>query len=107
MGPLDTFIRETTQPHKIVPRVYKAGMASSNEHDFSPTRWDRMPRHVEEVRLNNRGYPRTLFDFSPIGLALVTLDGTVVDGKTPYAAIIGRTREDSIGLTDYEPTPKR
>jgi PAS domain-containing protein len=88
----ETYIPKTTQLHKIVPGVYEAESASSNEHDFSPTRWEVMSRCVEEGLLNSRAYSRTLFDLSPIGLALVKTDGTIVDRNRAYAAITGRTR---------------
>ena len=65
-----------------------------------------MSRSVEEVPLSNREYTRTLFDLSPIGLALFTMDGTVVDCNKAYASITGRTREETVGLTYWELTPK-
>lgn len=56
--------------------------------------------------LENKDYNRTLFELSPIGLALFTMDGTVTDCNEAYASITGRTREETIGLTYWELTPK-
>lgn len=46
-----------------------------------------------------------MFELSPIGLALVTMDGTISDCNEAYARITGRTREETIGLTYWELTP--
>lgn len=63
-------------------------------------------RRSRRGNLNNEDYNRALFDLSPIGFALIKMDGTVVDCNEAYAAITGRTRAETIGLTYWELTPK-
>jgi PAS domain S-box-containing protein len=62
-------------------------------------------KHAEKSLIESKEYNRTLFELSPIGLALFTMDGTVTDCNEAYAAITGRTREETIGLTYWELTP--
>ena len=51
-------------------------------------------------------YNRTLFECSPIGLALTRMDGTLVDVNPAFANILGRTVEETKGLTYWEITPQ-
>lgn len=48
---------------------------------------------------------RTLFEESPIGLALTTLDGKLVNANPAYCKIIGRTLEETLQLTYWQITP--
>jgi hemerythrin-like metal-binding protein/PAS domain S-box-containing protein len=51
-------------------------------------------------------YNRTLFETSPIGLALAEMDGTLVDVNPAYLRIIGYTDEEAKELTYWEITPQ-
>ncbi|PTN34337.1 LytS/YhcK type 5TM receptor domain-containing protein [Desulfonatronum sp. SC1] len=59
----------------------------------------------EQVR-DEKKYSRTLFDESPIGLALCRMDGSLVDVNPAYARIIGRTVEETLSLTYWDITPE-
>lgn len=50
-------------------------------------------------------YNRILFEQSPTGLALVTMDGKFVDVNTAFAKIIGRTVNEVLPLTYWDVTP--
>ncbi|MDH5182439.1 MAG: PAS domain S-box protein [Gammaproteobacteria bacterium] len=50
-------------------------------------------------------YNRTLFESATIGLALCKTDGTLVDINQAYADIIGRSIEETKGLTYWQITP--
>lgn len=54
-----------------------------------------------------RDYNRTLFETSPIGLALCRMDGTLVDINFAYTKIIGRTEEETLSLDYWEITPEK
>ena len=54
---------------------------------------------------NNRQYNRMLFNESPIGLALCDIDGELIDVNPAYAAIIGRSVEETLALTYWDITP--
>jgi diguanylate cyclase (GGDEF)-like protein/PAS domain S-box-containing protein len=66
---------------------------------------------IEAVRLSenelqeSKKYNRTLFDSSPVGLALAKMDGTLVDVNYAYAKIIGRTVEEAMGMNYWDVTP--
>ncbi|MBX3327480.1 MAG: PAS domain S-box protein [Nitrospira sp.] len=62
-------------------------------------------KQIEKALLASEQYNRTLFELSPIGLALFDMDGTVVDCNEAYAAIVGLTRSDVLGMTYWELTP--
>ncbi len=66
---------------------------------------DRM-KIKEELR-ESKLYNRMLFDQSPMGLALTSMDGHMVDVNPAYAAIIGRTIEDTQRLTYWDITPEK
>ncbi|WP_152555016.1 ATP-binding protein [Desulfonatronum thiodismutans] len=59
----------------------------------------------EQVR-DEKKYSRTLFDESPIGLALCRMDGSLVDVNPAYARIIGRTVDETLSLTYWDMTPE-
>jgi PAS domain S-box-containing protein len=48
---------------------------------------------------------RMLLDTSPTGLALTRMDGTLVEVNSAYAAIVGRSVEETRGLTYWDLTP--
>lgn len=62
-------------------------------------------KQTEKALIESQHYNRTLFELSPIGLALFDVDGTVVDCNEAYAAIVGLTRSDVLGMTYWELTP--
>lgn len=62
-------------------------------------------KQIEHALVASEQYNRTLFELSPIGLALFDIDGTVVDCNEAYAAIIGFTRRAVLGRTYWELTP--
>lgn len=62
-------------------------------------------KHTEKALVASEHYNRTLFELSPIGLALFDVDGTIVDCNEAYAAIVGWTRSDMLGMTYWELTP--
>jgi PAS domain S-box-containing protein len=52
-------------------------------------------------------YYRSLFQSCPIGLALCGMDGMFVDVNHAFANILGRTVEETVGLSYWEITPER
>ena len=52
-------------------------------------------------------YNRTLFDQSPIGLALTSMEGKLVDVNLAYASMIGRTIAETLSLTYWDITPEK
>ncbi|MDX8409333.1 MAG: PAS domain S-box protein [Mariprofundales bacterium] len=51
-------------------------------------------------------YRRALYEQSPVGLALCRMDGGMVDINPAYAAMLGRTVEETLQLTYWDITPK-
>jgi PAS domain S-box-containing protein len=62
---------------------------------------------IEEALRQSEEYNRTLFETSPIGLVLCKIDGTLIDINPAYAAILGRTAEETLNLTYWEITPQK
>ncbi len=60
---------------------------------------------IENIKESD-SYNRMLFESSPIGLALCSMDGTLLDINHTYANIIGRNIEETKSLTYWEITPK-
>ena len=52
-------------------------------------------------------YDRLLFEKTVIGLALCRLNGDLVDVNSAYAALIGRSIEDTLRLSYWEITPEK
>lgn len=52
-------------------------------------------------------YNRLLFENSLTGLALCQVDGTLVDVNQAYADMIGRTVEETLGLSYWDITPEK
>jgi PAS domain S-box-containing protein len=63
-------------------------------------------KKMEAALRESERYNRNLFESSPIGLALCRMDGSLVDVNTAYAAIIGRTVEETLRLTYWDITPE-
>jgi PAS domain S-box-containing protein len=64
-------------------------------------------RDALETSLKEReAFVRMLLDTSPVGFALVRMDGTLVEINSAYARIIGRSVEETLGLTYWEITPE-
>jgi len=61
---------------------------------------------VNDLR-NAEEYNRTLFDLSPMGLALCTMDGRLLQINPAYAAIIGRSVDETMRLTYWDITPEK
>ncbi len=51
-------------------------------------------------------YNHTLFEGSPIGLALTRMDGTMIDVNPAFARIIGRTVDETKALSYWDITPQ-
>ena len=62
---------------------------------------------AERALQESQSYNRTLFEQSLIGLALTTMDGRMVDINTAFAAIIGRSIEETKQLTYWEITTEK
>ncbi|MCA9405474.1 MAG: PAS domain S-box protein, partial [Candidatus Omnitrophica bacterium] len=60
---------------------------------------------VQEKLEQSEEYNRMLFELAPMGLALCTMEGKLVDLNPAYAKIIGRTVDETLGLTYWEITP--
>ncbi len=60
---------------------------------------------AESALRESESYNRTLFEESPIGLLLCDMHGTVVDANVAFATIIGRSVEETKGLTCSQITP--
>ena len=63
-------------------------------------------KQAEDALVASQEYNRTLFELSPIGLALFDVDGTIVDCNEAYATIVGRSRTDVLDMTYWELTPE-
>lgn len=66
--------------------------------------------NIQQERRNlekSERYNRALFEQSPIGLALCRMDGQLVDVNPAYAAIIGRTIEETLALNYWDITPRK
>ena len=60
-----------------------------------------------QVKLqNSRHYNRMLFETSPVGLMLRTMDGVLVDFNSAYVSIIGRSVDETKRLGYWDITPK-
>ena len=72
--------------------------------------FDDMARHVAENQRSVREseqYHRMLFEQSRIGLVLCRMNGELVDVNPAYARIIGRSVEETLGLTYWDITPEK
>jgi PAS domain S-box-containing protein len=70
----------------------------------------RLSTAVQERTLalqQSENYNRALFELSPTGLALCRMNGVLVDVNPAFADILGRTVEETLGLTYWEVTPEK
>ncbi len=58
-------------------------------------------------RKKSKQFNRNLFEICPIGLALCRLNGKLVEVNPAFAAILGRTAEETLNLTYWEITPEK
>ncbi len=63
--------------------------------------------HTEAALRDSEKHHRFLFDHSPIGLALCRVDGALVYVNPAYSSILGRTPEETMGLSYWDLTPPR
>lgn len=61
---------------------------------------------LENNLISDRKYYQELFDSLPIGLALTTMDGKIVDTNIAFSEIIGYTKDETLKLTYWEITPE-
>ncbi|MCU0517307.1 MAG: PAS domain S-box protein [Oscillatoria sp. Prado101] len=74
----------------------------------TPHRSQGRKRQSAEKFINkSEQFDRNLFEICPIGLALCRLDGKLVEVNPAFAAILGRTAEETLNLTYWEITPKK
>jgi PAS domain S-box-containing protein len=66
----------------------------------------KLRKQSEQALRDSEVHNRALFEELPIGLALCEMDGTLVDVNPAYAAIIGRSVEETKKLTYWDVTPK-
>jgi len=59
----------------------------------------------EELR-QREAFVRMLFEGSPVGLALARMDGGLVEVNQAYAEIVGRSVQETLGLSYWDITPK-
>lgn len=64
-------------------------------------------QNKQESLAESESYNRLLFAETPIGLALTSLDGRLVDINPAFARIIGRTVDETLALTYWDLTPKK
>jgi len=63
---------------------------------------------IQKIELQqSEDYNRLLFDTSPTGLALCTMDGSLVDVNPAYAEILGYTIDETLKLTYWDITPQK
>ncbi len=62
---------------------------------------------VENALQASEFYNRTLFDQSPVGLALCQMNGDLIDVNATYAEIIGYTIDEALKLSYWDITPKQ
>lgn len=61
---------------------------------------------LNELRRSEE-YNRNLFTCTPIGLALCTMDGRLLDVNPAFAAILGRTVAETLSLSCWDITPEK
>lgn len=91
----------------ITRQVHFTGIASENGKQCLAT-MDEIPelKQAETALLDSENFNRLLFEQSTIGLALMEMDGKLVDANPAYTKIIGRTIEESLQLTYWDITPE-
>lgn len=64
-------------------------------------------KNAEKAIKESEEYNRKLFENSPIGLAVSTMEGSLVYVNRAYSNIIGRTIEEVLKLTYWDITPRK
>lgn len=64
-------------------------------------------KKIEESLFKSEHYNRMLFEKSPVGLALCHMNGELVDINLGFAAILGRTVEETKALSYWDITPEK
>ncbi len=92
----------------------KKEISTSFEDIFHTLTYRQKFEHVSKEKETQRielqkseEYNRLLFNTSPIGLALTTLDGSLVDVNPTYTEILGRTIEETLKLSYWDITPEK
>lgn len=114
-----TVIRATAEPHTAVYRVrhrlghdvwlettgYAIRDTTGTVVELQTTSRDVTQRHTAELALRESEQRfRLAMGNAPIGMALVSLDGEAVDVNDSLCAILGRTRDELMGLTFQDVT---
>jgi len=89
--------------------LIETGIQGNDELGELARSFDSMAKSVIEKQQQlqeSQRYNRTLFEQSNIGLALCKMDGELVDINPAYAAIIGRSIEETLQLSYWDITPK-
>ncbi|MDZ7654957.1 MAG: MASE3 domain-containing protein [Sulfurimicrobium sp.] len=87
--------------------LYRAIFVSSVREPFRKMHIEMAERkRVEAALKQSESYNRMLFENAPIGLALSRMDGTLTDVNQAYADILGRSIEETKGLTYRQITPE-
>ena len=60
-----------------------------------------------KLLIESEKHNKVLLDFSPIGLALCKMDGSLVEINTAYADIMGREVNDTLKLSYWDITPEK
>jgi PAS domain S-box-containing protein len=112
----------TQQPETIVLKEYNEvlirkiedKMLQSEKSEKELKKYaEELEREIDERKKNEKSllkseeYNRLLFTASPIGLALCTMDGSLIDVNPAFAKIIGRTIEDTLKLNYLDITPEK
>jgi PAS domain S-box-containing protein len=64
-------------------------------------------QRINAYLVTEKNYSHNLIHQLPIGLALCRMDGQLVDVNPSYAAIIGRSIDETLALSFWEITPKK
>ena len=64
-------------------------------------------RSLEEKIREKERFVNRLFESTPVGLALCKMDGTLIKVNPAYAAILGRSVEETLGLNYWQITPEK
>lgn len=70
--------------------------------------YDITARKKNEIALQeSKQYSQLLFNSSPIGLALASMDGKLIEVNPAFAKIVGRTISETLQLTYWDLTPNK
>jgi len=94
-------MHQTKTPIKVTT-ANEVGMLSNAFNDAM----EQLNEQETLLRASER-YNRILFEQSPVGLALVTMEGKIVDANPAFAAIVGRELSALFNLTYWDLTPSK